>query len=194
MGASYEELHALDLKTHEARRQEQDVRAAGMRQGRELGDVALENFTNGTAPDIFDSPDRDNHWARTDAEVDEAMNRIHQKMSDCRKKSVDELQESLSKYSNLDEKHMTRRTYTDVFAEGVGTAGKYTTRALMGGLGLPFAGASSDLAGWFWEREARNIAELAEIMGVSLHHARELYHRHQERVAVELPPTPPNLA
>ena len=32
IGASDEELHALDLKIHEARRREQDVRAAAMRQ------------------------------------------------------------------------------------------------------------------------------------------------------------------
>ena len=76
MGASGEELQASDLKIHEARRREQDVQAAAMHQGRELGDVA-----NGTAPDTFDSPDRESHWARTDAEVDEAMNRFHQKIS-----------------------------------------------------------------------------------------------------------------
>ena len=145
MGASDEELHALDLKIHEARRREQDVRAAAMRQGRELGEVALGNFTNGTAPDMFDSPDRENHWTRTDAEVDEAMDRIHQKMSNNRKKSLDELQQSLANHSSLEEKHMRTRTYTDVFAEGVGTVGKYTTGAVMGALGYPLAGVSSDL-------------------------------------------------
>ena len=122
------------------------------------------------------------------------MNRIHQKMSNSWKKSVDELQECLSQYSSLEEKHMRTRTYTDVFAEGAGTIGKFSTGAVMGSLGLPFAGASSDLTGWFWEREARNIAELAEILGTSLGHARDLCRRHQERVAVGLPPTMPQLA
>ena len=77
---------------------------------------------------------------------------------------------------------------------GVGTVGKYTTGAVMGSLGLPFAGASSDLAGWYLEREARNIAELAEILGTSVGHARDLYHRHHERVSQLPGPMPPNLA
>ena len=194
MGASDEELHALDLKIHEARRREQDVRAAAMRQGRELGEVALGNFTNGTAPDMFDSPDRENHWSRTDAEAASAVDKIRQTLAESRRKNLEEIRASLDEISRIEEKHMRTKTYTDSFAEGVGAVGKYTTGAVMGSLGLPFAGASSDLAGWFWEREARSIAELAETMGVSLQHARELYHRHQERVAVELPPTPPNLA
>ena len=79
MGASDEELHLNDLKIHEARRREQDVRAAAMRQGRELGEVALGNYTNQTAPDgMFDPPERENHWARTDAEAASAVDKIHQ--------------------------------------------------------------------------------------------------------------------
>ena len=74
---------------------------------------------------------------------------------------------------------MRTKTLADSFAEGDGNVRRLGTGAFMEIVGLPFKGVTSDLAGWCWEREAWNIAELAETLGTSVQHARTLHHGHQ---------------
>ena len=203
MGASDEKLHALDLKIHEARRREQDVQAAAMRQNREVGDVALGNFTNGTAPaGMFDDPSMDSHQEKTDAEVDMAISRIRETFRKSRERNLREVREVLDKefpgpypfegtlattsYPESDPPQT--RTFTDAFAEKLGTLTRFTTGTTMAALNIPMAGFTSDMAGWYIERETKNIAELAEILGISLGSARKLYHEHQKRIADFAPP------